>query len=148
MAKPTKAQRSAAGKKAAATRAKNEAKDRAKATATRAKRETKDSANNVRETAEDARHAAGRGATAIKSTAEMTERIRELNERILDTGQKAGGAYLGAYEKTLESIVAFQEQAAGRTDVDWVSTVVETQADFARVLTKLYVSTGRKMLGG
>ena len=77
---------------------------------------------------------------------ETTERIRDLNERILTAGKKAGGAYLDAYEKALQSIVDYQEQVAKQTDVEWVSTIVDAQARFTRELTKLYVSTGRELL--
>ncbi len=77
---------------------------------------------------------------------ETTQRIRDLNERILDAGRKAGGAYLTAYEKALQSIVDYQEQVAKQTDVEWVSTIIEAQARFTRELTRLYVSTGRELL--
>jgi hypothetical protein len=81
------------------------------------------------------------------STAEeTTDRIRELNERILETARSAGNAYLDAYEKTLESIAAYQEQVAKQTDVDWISTVVDAQARFTRDLAKVYVSAGRELL--
>ena len=86
-------------------------------------------------------------ATATKNQTEATtERIRDLNERILDAGKKAGSAYLDAYEKTLESIADYQESVAKQTDVEWVSTIVDAQARFTRELTKLYVSTGREFL--
>jgi hypothetical protein len=86
-------------------------------------------------------------ATATKNTNEATtERIRDLNERILEASRKAGGAYLDAYEKTLESIADYQERVAKQSDVEWVSTVVDAQARFTRELTKLYVSTGRELL--
>jgi hypothetical protein len=86
-------------------------------------------------------------ATATKTqTEETTERIRDLNERILDAGKKAGNAYLDAYEKTLQSIADYQETAAKQTDVEWISTVVDAQARFTRELTKLYVNTGRELL--
>lgn len=86
-------------------------------------------------------------ATTNKTNAEATtERIRDLNERIVEAARKAGGAYLDAYEKALESMAAYQEQVARSTDVDWVSTIVEAQAKFTRELTKLYVSTGRELL--
>jgi len=86
-------------------------------------------------------------ATATKNQTEATtERIRDLNERILDAGKKAGSAYLDAYEKTLESIADYQESVAKQTDVEWVSTIVDAQARFTRELTKLYVSTGRELL--
>jgi hypothetical protein len=86
-------------------------------------------------------------ATASKNTTEATtERVRDLNERILEGSRKAGGAYLDAYEKTLESIADYQERVAKQSDVEWVSTVVDAQARFTRELTKLYVSTGRELL--
>ena len=77
---------------------------------------------------------------------ETTQRIRDLNERILEAGKKAGGAYLTASEKALQSIVDYQEQVAKQTDVEWVSTIIEAQARFTRELTRLYVSTGRELL--
>jgi hypothetical protein len=77
---------------------------------------------------------------------ETTQRIRDLNERILEAGKKAGGAYLDAYEKAAQSIVDYQEQVARQTDVEWVSTIVDAQAKFTRELTKVYVSTGRQLL--
>jgi hypothetical protein len=86
-------------------------------------------------------------ATDTKNAAnETTERIRDLNERILTAGKKAGGAYLDAYEKALQSIADYQEQIAQQTDVEWISTIVDAQARFTRELTKVYVSTTREML--
>ena len=85
--------------------------------------------------------------TATKNQTEATtERIRDLNEQILDAGKQAGGAYLDAYEKTLQSIADYQENVAKQTDVEWISTVVDAQARFTRELTKLYVDTGRELL--
>jgi len=77
---------------------------------------------------------------------ETVERIRQLNEQILDAGKKAGGAYLSAYEKALQSIADYQEQVARQTDVEWISTIVDAQARFTRELTKVWVSTGRDLL--
>jgi hypothetical protein len=86
-------------------------------------------------------------ATTNRNTAEAaTERIRDLNEQIVDAAKKAGGAYLQAYEKALESIADFQQNAAKQTDIEWVSTVVDAQARFTRELAKLYVSAGRELL--
>jgi hypothetical protein len=83
------------------------------------------------------------GTEAVDAT---VERIRELNEQIIDAGKKAGGAYLSAYEKALQSIADYQEQVAKQTDVEWVSTIVDAQARFTRELTKVFVSTGRELL--
>lgn len=82
-----------------------------------------------------------------KNVAEdTTERIRELNERIVEASKKAGGAYLDTYEKALESIADYQETVAKRSDIDWVSTIVDAQAKFTRELTKVYISTGRALV--
>ena len=77
---------------------------------------------------------------------DTSQRIRDLNERIVDAAKTAGGAYLDAYEKALQSIADYQEQVAKQTDIEWISTVVDAQARFTRELTKLYVSTGRELL--
>jgi len=90
-----------------------------------------------------AKSTTNQGTEAVEQT---VERIRELNEQILEAGKKAGGAYLDAYEKALQSIADYQEQVAKQTDVEWVSTIVDAQARFTRELTKLYVSTGRDLL--
>ena len=86
------------------------------------------------------------GASGAQAAEDVVERIRDLNERIVTAGRKAGAAYLDAYEKALESIAAYQEQVAKQTDIDWVSTVVDAQARFTRDLTRLYVSAGRALL--
>jgi hypothetical protein len=86
-------------------------------------------------------------ATTTKTTAdETTERIRDFNERVIDAGKKASGAYLDAYEKAAQSLVDYQEQVARQTDVEWVSTIVDAQAKFTRELPKVYVSTGRQLI--
>lgn len=77
---------------------------------------------------------------------DTTERIRELNERIVEASKKAGGAYLDTYEKALESIADYQETVVKRSDIDWVSTIVDAQAKFTRELTKVYISTGRALV--
>ena len=79
-------------------------------------------------------------------TAEQTlKHITDLNEQIVDAAKKAGGASLDAYERALESIAGYQEQAVKQSDVEWISTVIDAQAKFTRELTKL-VGTGRDLL--
>ena len=85
-------------------------------------------------------------ATPKNPTEATTERIRDLNERIVESGKKAGGAYLDAYERMLTSIADYQESVAKQSDVEWVSTIVNAQARFTRDLTKLYVGTARDLL--
>jgi hypothetical protein len=87
-----------------------------------------------------------KGPQSTEAVEETVERIRELNERILDAGKKTGGAYLDAYEKALQSIADYQGQIAQQTDIEWISTIVDAQARFTRELTKVFVSTGRDLL--
>jgi hypothetical protein len=85
-------------------------------------------------------------ATNKSATEATTDRIRDLNEQILDAGKKTGGAYLDAYEKALESIVDYQQSAAKSTDVEFISSVVDAQARFTRELTEIYLKTAREFL--
>jgi hypothetical protein len=89
-------------------------------------------------------------ATQTKSTdrqvQESTERIRELNERIIDTSRKAGGAYLDSYEKVLKSIADFEERVGGSSQVEWVSAMAQAHADFTRDIAKIYASSAREFL--
>jgi len=81
-----------------------------------------------------------------KTTEQTLKHITDLNEQIVDAAKKAGGASLDAYERALESIAGYQEQAVKQSDVEWISTVIDAQAKFTRELTKLYVGTGRDLL--
>jgi hypothetical protein len=77
---------------------------------------------------------------------ESLQRIRDLNERILEGGKQAGSAYLDAYEQALKSIADYQEQFAKQSDIEWVSSIVDAQARFTRELTNVLISAGRDAL--
>jgi hypothetical protein len=81
-----------------------------------------------------------------KTTEQTLKHITDLNEQIVDAAKKAGGASLDAYERTLESISGYAEQAVKQSDVEWISTIIDAQAKFTRELTNLYVGTGRDLL--
>ncbi len=87
-------------------------------------------------------------ATSTKPpTDAASARIRDLNERILEAGKGVGAAYLTAYEKTLTSIADQQAKAAEQTsEVEWLSSIIDSQARFTRDMSKLYVSAGRDLL--
>ncbi len=74
------------------------------------------------------------------------ERIRDLNERIIDSAKKAGGVYLDTYEKSLKSIADFQETVGGASGVEWVSAVANSQANFTRSMADAYTSAAREVL--
>jgi hypothetical protein len=80
-----------------------------------------------------------------KTTEKTIKHITDLNQQIVEAAKNAGGVSLDAYERALESIAGYQEQASKQSDVEWISTVIDAQAKFTRELTKL-VGTGRDLL--
>jgi hypothetical protein len=90
-------------------------------------------------------------ATKTKQTADhnvdaAAERIREVNERIIESSRKAGTTYLDLYEKTLNSIADYQEKVGEQSQVDWVTTIANTQAEFTRELASAYSSAARSLI--
>ena len=77
---------------------------------------------------------------------EAAERLRELNERIIAAGKKSGRAYLSAYEANLKAIADYQARLAGSSEQDWVSTLLNAQADFTREIARAASAQGRDLL--
>ena len=74
------------------------------------------------------------------------EDLGRLNEQIVDATRAAAEMFLDAYEKAVDSIASYQEQAASETDVAWIATAAQAQARFTRELGKHHVSVGRELL--
>jgi DNA-binding ferritin-like protein len=77
---------------------------------------------------------------------EAAERIRSLNERIIEAARKAGATYLDAYEKNLRSIAEYEEKVAEATPVEWLGTLLNAQADFVREVAKAATASAREVL--
>ena len=85
--------------------------------------------------------------TATKNQTEATtERIRDLNEQVLELGRKAGTGFLDAYEKNLETFAGYQDKVADQTKVDWIANIARAQANFTRDISRVYTSTARDLL--
>jgi hypothetical protein len=82
-------------------------------------------------------------APAIEST---FERAGEAGEQILAAARKAGKMYLDSYEKAVERAIELELKVAGATQQEWLSNMIEAQADFAREVTSTYTSTARTLL--
>lgn len=91
-------------------------------------------------------HQATGGAAAGADFEAAAERIRGLNERILESASTAGEVYLNLYERSLENIAQFQERAAQGTDNEWVTAMATAQANFTRDLASAYSSAARTLL--
>jgi hypothetical protein len=74
------------------------------------------------------------------------QRLRKLNERIIESGKETGEHTLSSYEKALKAIAASIEKGPGTSDIDWISHLATTQAKFIRDVTASWTAAARGML--
>ena len=77
---------------------------------------------------------------------ETIERIRELNEQILEAGKQWGQSFLDAYEQSMRTFADFTLKTGQSTDVEWISHVAKAQADFTREVTRQATEAARRMI--
>jgi hypothetical protein len=90
---------------------------------------------------------------ATKTTAADTSafedtanRIRELNENLIQLAKESGQSSLDTYEKALQSLVDFEKSVASRSQLDWVTGLANTHAKFVQDLTGFYIKAAREAL--
>lgn len=76
----------------------------------------------------------------------VAQRLRKLNERIIDAGKEAGESTLTNYEKVLKTLASTIEKGPGSSDVEWVANLATAQAKFLRDVTTSWTSAARKVL--
>ena len=84
--------------------------------------------------------------TPAKETEAAAERIRELNEQVLEFGKKAGLQFLEAYETNMKTFADYQDKLADAAQVEWVANATRAQANFTREITRVYSTTTRDLL--
>ena len=89
---------------------------------------------------------ANAAADMTAASEQAVQQIRELTERFIEAGKKSGMQSLDAYEKSLRSLVEFQERAAGASQLDWVSSIATAHARFVQEVSSAYVSAAKEML--
>ena len=77
---------------------------------------------------------------------DATAQVQEITERVFEASKKAATEYLNLTEKAAQSVVGFQRQVAAQTDVEWVASLIDAQAQFTGEVSKVVVSTGRELL--
>ena len=75
-----------------------------------------------------------------------TERIRELNEKVLEAAKQTGTMSLDAYEQAVNSLLDFSQKAADSTKVEWVSALMTSQASVITEVTNAYTKAARDLL--
>jgi hypothetical protein len=74
------------------------------------------------------------------------EQVKDLNDQFLGAARKAGNLYVDNYEKAVSKALDLELKVAGATQQEWVKSLIEAQADFAREMTESYVTTARSFL--
>jgi len=77
---------------------------------------------------------------------ETANRIRELNEKLIQLAKESGQSSLDTYEKALQSMVDFEKSVASRSQLDWVTGLANTHAKFVQDLTGFYIKAAREAL--
>lgn len=77
---------------------------------------------------------------------DAAQRIRDLNERIVESSKAAGLTTLDAYEKALTSIVDFEQKVAGASQLDWVTALAATYTTFVQDVSSAYTKAARDLL--
>ena len=82
----------------------------------------------------------------LSSFEATAERIRELNERLIQSSKAAGATTLDGYEKALQGLVDLEQKVAGATQLEWVSALAQTHARVVRNVSEAYTKAAREML--
>jgi predicted RNA-binding Zn ribbon-like protein len=83
---------------------------------------------------------------ALQSVEATVARIREFNEKLIETSKASGNVALDSYEKALKSMLDFQMQMATASQVEWVNTVASTQVQFVQDISDAYTKAARELL--
>jgi hypothetical protein len=108
-------------------------------------RSTRSTASSAAKPASRAKAAATSAANDVRMEA-VAQRLRKLNERIIEAGREAGETTLTSYEKALKAIANGLEKGPGRSDIDWLAHLATAQAKFIRDVTDSMASAARDML--
>jgi hypothetical protein len=72
-----------------------------------------------------------------------TEKVTALGEKAVENGRKTTSALLDSYEETAVALADSYVDAARATNLEWISTIADAQAHFAREVATSYVSAVR-----
>jgi hypothetical protein len=154
-AKPASARRATASKPAAKkTAASKPATSKATASKPAAKKATASKPATEKATASKNGGAAkGAGSTSrprvnidAAQVEAISQRLRKLNEKIIDFGREAGEQTLASYEKALKTIANGVQQSSAKDELEWISQLAASQAKFVREITDSWAKAARDRL--
>jgi hypothetical protein len=74
------------------------------------------------------------------------DQFKQLNEQFLAAGRKAGNLYVDSYERAVDRAIEMERKVAGVTQQEWLKTLIEAQADFAKDVSTSYTTAARTLL--
>ena len=77
---------------------------------------------------------------------EAVKRIQDLSNQAIEASKQSGQTWLDAYEQMIDGFLKLQQQAAQGSQAEWVNTVANTNADFVRQMSQLFLTTAREQL--
>ena len=77
---------------------------------------------------------------------ETVQRIKELNDRMIEMARKNGLTWLQAYENVLNTMLQLQQRAAAATQMEWINALATANADFMREMSSAYFRAVREQL--
>ncbi len=83
---------------------------------------------------------------AVPDFEAATQRAREANERLLETGRKVSTAYFDGVENYISGLAQFERKVAEQSRVDAVASLIGSHADLTEEITKVSVSAAHELL--
>jgi hypothetical protein len=77
---------------------------------------------------------------------ESMKRVKDLSDQVLEASKQNGRMWVDAYEQMLNSFLKMQQQAAAGSQLEWVTTVANTNAEFVREMSQAYLGAVRDQL--
>jgi hypothetical protein len=74
------------------------------------------------------------------------DQFKELNEQVVALARESGKLYVASCQKAADRTIEFERKLAGTARQDWLRSLIEAQADFARELTDSYTTMARALL--
>ena len=83
---------------------------------------------------------------AVANLDHTVDRIRKMNEEMIETAAASGRRVLDSYEQTLRTMLEIQLSVAEASPIQWVNTMARAQAQFMLEVSTFYTKAAREML--
>lgn len=84
---------------------------------------------------------------AVANLDRTVDRIRQMNEEMIEAASKSGHRVLDTYEQALRMMLDFHLSVAESTQIGWVNAMARAQAQFMLEVSNFYTKAARDMLG-